>query len=228
MIAKPRHLLSGLAVCAECGGGIKARLGKLGSEPAMIYRCYNHDRGKAVCTNTLRRPVEEIDARIVEWIRANILQEGVVKHVVGEVRRRIKKQAKTQDADVGRLDAQIAKVREEVRNLSEAIAMADVSLPSLVERLSERQGELSKLEAEAIARRMAPSLECRRLERDVIARMVDLRGVLSRNPKRAREALQALLVEKLTFRPMETRDGKRYEVTGRLALGGLLRLPAIP
>jgi hypothetical protein len=51
---------------------------------------------------------------------------------------------------------------------------------------------------------------------------------LSRNPKRAREALEALLVDKLTFRPVETADGKRYEVTGRLAVGGLLRLPAEP
>jgi hypothetical protein len=69
------------------------------------------------------------------------------------------------------------------------------------------------------------SLEVRRLERDVLARMAGLRGVLARNPKRAREALQALLAGKLTFRPVETGDGKRYEVTGRLALGGLLRLP---
>jgi hypothetical protein len=33
---------------------------------------------------------------------------------------------------------------------------------------------------------------------------------------------QALLVEKLRFQPVETPDGKRYEVTGRLAVGGLL------
>jgi hypothetical protein len=107
--------------------------------------------------------------------------------------------------------------------------MAEVSLPSLVERLTDRQSELTKLEAQATAKRTAPSvlsLECRRLERDVIARIEDLRGVLARNPKRAREALQALLVEKLTFRPVTTPEGRRYEVTGRLALGGLLRLPA--
>jgi hypothetical protein len=36
------------------------------------------------------------------------------------------------------------------------------------------------------------------------------------------------LVDKLKFTPIETRDGMRYEVTGRLAIGGLLRLPADP
>jgi hypothetical protein len=50
------------------------------------------------------------------------------------------------------------------------LAMSEVSLPSLVERLAERQADLSKLEARALATRTAPSvlsLECRRLERDV-------------------------------------------------------------
>src|SRR5262249_22172929 len=81
----------------------------------------------------------------------------------------------------------------------------------------------------AAATRTAPSvlsLECRRLERDVVARMDDLHAVLSRNPARAREALQALLVDKLVFTPIETSEGRRYEVTGRLAIGGLLRLQA--
>jgi hypothetical protein len=44
--SKPRHLLTGLAVCAQCGGRIQAKRGKLGSEPAMVYHCgYHHDRG---------------------------------------------------------------------------------------------------------------------------------------------------------------------------------------
>jgi chromosome segregation ATPase len=144
-----------------------------------------------VCANSLRRPVEEVDARIIEWIKANILQEGVVKRVLAEVRRRIAKQSEMRDADVERLDAQITKLRKEVRNLSEAIAMAEVSLPSLVERLAERQAELSKLEAQVTAKRTAPSvlsLECRRLERDAIA-LVD--GVCQLGTDRSRAASSA-------------------------------------
>ena len=70
------------------------------------------------------------------------------------------------------------------------------------------------------------SLEVRRLERDVLERLRDLRGVLHRNPTRAREALEGLLADKLTFTPTETAGGKRYGIRGRLAVGGLLRLPA--
>jgi hypothetical protein len=60
----------------------------------------------------------------------------------------------------------------------------------------------------------------------VTAGLGDLREVLSGNPKRAREALQALLADKLVFLRVKTPEGKCYEVTGRLAIGGLLRLPA--
>jgi len=38
--------------------------------------------------------------------------------------------------------------------------------------------------------------------------------------------LQALLADKLVFLPVKTPGAKCYEVTGRLAIGGLLRLPA--
>jgi hypothetical protein len=72
--------------------------------------------------------VEEIHAAIIDWIKANILHERVVKRVVAEVRRRIETRAGARD--------------------------------------------------------------------------------------------------ELLFRPTETPAGKRYEVTGRLAVGGLLRLPA--
>jgi hypothetical protein len=62
------------------------------------------------------RPIEEIDEQLIDWIQSNILQEGVVKRVIAEVRRRIEKQSKTHGPDVDRLDTQIAKLRKEVRN----------------------------------------------------------------------------------------------------------------
>jgi hypothetical protein len=46
------------------------------------------------------------------------------------------------------------------------------------------------------------------------------------NPKRAREALEALLDGKMVFEPVETPEGRRYEVTGKLVAGELLKLRA--
>jgi hypothetical protein len=110
---KPRQLLSGLAVCAVCGGGIKAGRAKHGTTYRPVYECgYHHDRGNAVCANGVRRPVEEVDAKMFEWVRVNILQEGVIKRIIAEVRRRMAKQSETRNADVDRLDAQIAKLRK--------------------------------------------------------------------------------------------------------------------
>ena len=40
--------------------------------------------------------------------------------------------------------------------------------------------------------------------------------------------MEALLADKLTFTPVETPEGRGYEVEGRLAVGGILRLPGAP
>lgn len=226
---KPQNLATGLAVCT-CGGGIKVGTRKNGTKPQKIYHCgYHHDRGEAVCPHALRRPVEEIDERLLSWIETNLLQERIVERVLAEVRRRIGARSASNSAEIRALDEQLAKLRREIGNLSEAIAMAKGTLPTLVEKLAARQAEATKLTARLEILKTAPdalATECKRLEDDALERIRDLRGVLRRNPERAREALEALLVDKLQFIPVDTPAGKRYEVVGRLAIGGLLRLPA--
>lgn len=228
---KPQSLLSGLAKCARCGGGIKMKTGKFGSKPTRMYLCaYHDDRGSAVCDNSLRRPVEEIDAQLLALVQASFQQEKFIEKIFAEVRRRMTRRSETRDIEVGQLEEQKGRVQKEVANLSDAIAMAKgVSLPSLVERLADRQAELTKLESRLAITKVAPdvlSLECRRLEQEVRQRIAGLAGVLHQNRQRARQALEGLLVDKMTFTAIDTPQGKRYEVEGRLAVGGLLRLPA--
>ena len=43
-------------------------------------------------------------------------------------------------------------------------------------------------------------------------------------PAEARKIVEALLDGPLKFRPVETAEGKRYEVTGRIATGALLQV----
>jgi site-specific DNA recombinase len=230
---KPRFLLTGLARCSECGGGIKVKTSRSGTTPTPMYVCgYHDDRGSAVCKNSLRRPVDEIDIKLLELVQASFRQEKFITKVLAEVRRRLAKQAQTQGVEVDQIEAQATRLRKEIGNLSQGIAIAKgVSLPSLVDLLSARQAELTKLEARLAVTKAAPGvldLECRRLERDVLERIANLRDVLEHNPQRAREALEALLADKLTFTPVPTDAGRGYEVEGRLAAGGILHLPATP
>ena len=50
--------------------------------------------------------------------------------------------------------------------------------------------------------------ESRRLEREAPARIADLTRALESNPEEARAFLKALLPGKLSWRPLETADGR--------------------
>ena len=53
-------------------------------------------------------------------------------------------------------------------------------------------------------------------------------GQALRNPEQARTVMERLLEGKLTFTPIQTDDGKRYRIEGRVSLGEALQIPADP
>jgi hypothetical protein len=68
----------------------------------------------------------------------------------------------------------------------------------------------------------------RRLEKETVKRLQELRDVFKRNPQEARTVIERVLDGKLAFTPIETAEGKRYRVEGRAALDELLQIPADP
>jgi hypothetical protein len=68
----------------------------------------------------------------------------------------------------------------------------------------------------------------RRHEVSVRKRLEQFRELLDREPAEAGKIVEALLDGPLTFRPIETTEGKRYEVTGRIATGTLLEVLPCP
>jgi site-specific DNA recombinase len=222
---KPKHLLSSLARCSKCGGPIHARKGKVGQLATKVYMCgYFHDR--AACTNSLRRPVVEADAACIAWIKNNVLREEVVLEILKEVRQRISNQCDESDGQVEALETQVAKLRKEIANLAEAVALTGGSVEALAQKLSERQERISDMEARLKMLRVAPDvlkLEVRRLEGEVRHRIDHFRELLDRDPEEARKVVEALLDGPATFTPIETPDGRRYKVAGRIATGALLQ-----
>jgi len=84
------YLLSGLTKCSVCGGALTVIGGRDGTKPIKVYACsYRHDRGDPVCTNSHRRPVERVNAGVVDWIKSNILSDELVLDTLKEVRKRL-------------------------------------------------------------------------------------------------------------------------------------------
>jgi site-specific DNA recombinase len=227
---KPRHLLSSLARCSECGGPIHARNGRMGKAATKVYMCgYFHDR--ASCKNSLRRPVEEADQGCIEWIGRNVLREEVVLEILREVRHRIGQHQAGAEGEAQRLEEQARRLRKEIGNLAEAVAVTGGSVQPLAEKLSERQERLTGIEARLKVLKVAPdvlSLEVRRLEARVRQRIDQFQELLARDPEEARKVVESLLEGPLSFTPEQRPEGMRYRVTGRIVTGALLEVPSGP
>lgn len=227
----PSYLLSGLARCAECGGPINVSNSKAGREVIRVYGCSHHrNRGAAVCGNSLRRPVGDVDAAVTDWIQANVLHEELCAEVLREVRQRLAQRAATSDSELTTLEAQVRTLRGELDRLVAALA-AGTDSPTIVAAIAEREQRLRELRARIELVKAAPSvidLEVRRLEKEARRRLGELRGLLGRNPKEARKALEAVCQGPLMLTPVRTDAGQRYQVEGNAAIGAVFTTEGIP
>ncbi len=157
--------------------------------------------------------------------------EGVILEILREVRERVTAQSKDSSTEVGQLEEQATRLRRETMNLAEAIALTNGGVQALAEKLSERQERLSTIDARLKLLKAAPgviSLEVRRLEAGVRKRIADLNAFLERDTEEARNVVESLLDGPLTFTPLETDEGRRYLVQGRIATGDILRVLSDP
>lgn len=228
----PKYLLSSIARCGICGGAMQAVNGKSGSTIIKVYVCHRHrTEGNATCPNTLGRPVERVDAAVADWIAANVLREELVVETLRELRKRLAERSRVADGDGARLEERAATLRREIDRLATALVATDEKPHTVVRLIAEREKALGEVEARLAAARVAPSaidLETRRMEKEARRRLGEFRELLQRRPEEGRRALEALLAEPLVCHPVETDEGKRYQVSGKIAVGSLFAIDGDP
>lgn len=220
----PSHLLSaGVSICGECGGPIVATLGKQGKAACKVYACsWHRTRGDEVCTTSLRRPVGEVNAQVARWVKENILRESFIIETIRELRARLLERTRRVMPEVKQLESEASKLRREVDRLVAALASSEQKPDAIVIAVAERQERVRELEARIRVAKLAPDAidtESRRLEREARARIADLTTALESNPEEARAFLKALFPGRLSWRPVETAEGRRYEITGEAVVG---------
>lgn len=88
------------------------------------------------------------------------------------------------------MKAQLTKLDQECERLTEAIAVGG-DLDALTAALKSRQRSRTHLEAEIAKRQVvAPSLDSRKLERNLKSRLADWRGLLGRQVEQGRQLLR--------------------------------------
>src|SRR5262245_7428260 len=73
---KPKRLLASLLVCAECGGAVFDLKGR--GEARCSWRA---NRGPATCSNDVRVPVADLEARVLGAIREQLLAPSVLDYI---------------------------------------------------------------------------------------------------------------------------------------------------
>lgn len=230
--AKPRYLLTGHTRCSECGGPIQVSNGKSGQTVIKVYGCsWHRNRGDAVCGNTLRRPVDAVDEAVVGWLKDNVLSEALVLETLREVRRRLTERSRESSSEIPELEREVRRLKVEAQRLTTALATTDEKPEAIVAAIAEREKRMRTLQARIEALRTSPTVigsELSVLEKEARRRLDNLREVLGRNPEEARKAVGALLDGPLTFTPVETEGGKRYEIQGSVATGALFTTESVP
>jgi site-specific DNA recombinase len=221
------YLLSGLARCGICGGPIAVNGGKSAQTPIKVYLCqYHRTRGDEVCSSSLRRPVDDVDRVVVDYIARNVLTEDVIVDALEIIRRRLTDRARCANTDVEGLEADAKRLRAEIANLVSALAIGAGQPGPIVEAVAERQEKLSTLEARIRAAKTAPeaiTAELNRLEREARQRLRDFRSALAARPVEARAFLAKVFTGPLRFTP----EGNRYRIEGEIPAASIL-FPGVP
>jgi site-specific DNA recombinase len=228
---RPSHyLLSGLARCAQCGGGFASHSRTHGKHRVMFYACTSHwKRGPSVCANGLVGRMAAIDAEVLVTLREEILKPAIVERAITlalEARAPARQDEQRETLVHARETA-----RAEVERLADAIQRGG-PIDILIARLSAAQDRRTEIEAQLLATSaiVAPVV-ARDLERRLRDKLADWRELLVRNVESGRDVLRALLVGPLQFTPIVEDRRRAYAFKGAVALerlvSGVIELPTL-
>jgi len=86
---RPRYLLSGLLRCGACGGGF--------SKISQSHYGCSTARNKGTCNNLLTLRRDELEAKVLDGLRYQLMRPEMVRTFVDEFQREVNRQASEQD-----------------------------------------------------------------------------------------------------------------------------------
>jgi site-specific DNA recombinase len=215
-----KHLLSGIARCGVCGGGLTVRSRQHARARSYRYVCASyHYRGRAVCTNSTEVPVAAAEQIVFDLIEEDVLQPGVARQAVEWALEALQAPAAAAIERRTALMTDRDDLEGKLQRLADAIALGG-DVPTLVATMQTREQRKAGIERELRALAAAAGLSARdvtRLRTVIEARVGDWRGLLTRQTQTARQVVHEVLAGKLTFTPTRTETGApAYEVTAPL------------
>ena len=226
-------LLTGLAVCASCGGGMVLNTGTAKNGTVhRYYACSTAGRmGKTVCTGRRVR-MDALDSIVVEGLAERVFAPERLGVLVGEVLAAKAAEAAGAGGEVAGLHAERRKIDQSIDRLAAAVeagtfAPDDDTIRTRFSALRDRKAELLRLIGQAERRRSGPALAlpAASLDRFSAAMQTKLREA----PPELRKALVRLFVGHVEVGEAEVRiAGPKAALAAALAAEPDSALPAGP
>ena len=217
-------LLSGMARCALCGGAIIAMSRLHGTHRKHRYGCsYHHKRGATICANGVQIRQDLLDHALLQSI-SELVDERIVEAAVSKALARLRT---AHEEELGRRTAiqqKLSLLEAREQHLVEAIKLGETMKPLLAALKAEEQRKKAlAADLDRLAdRAKVSSLDSARLKRNLMARVTDVRSLLTRHTPQARQMLRRLLVDRLTLTPYEEAGSSWYRFEGQGTYGCLL------
>ena len=207
---RAKRLLSGLLKCGECGGSYTIASRKW-------VQCFNY-RERGSCTNNRMMAVDEIESRVMEGLRDQLVTPELMAEFAREYKDEVKRLRHRSVGRKAQLETELKTIDRELKNVVDAIAAAGINaslktrLLTAEARKVEIKGELATLDASPVVE-LHPNLP------EIFKRRVtELQEALNAGQDMRQEAAEILraLIDKIVLAPNEA-GGLDIQLYGHLA-----------
>jgi DNA invertase Pin-like site-specific DNA recombinase len=208
---RPKYLLSGLTICARCGGGY-----------AMISRdlvgCATA-RNKGTCDNRLNIRRDRLEARVLDALRGKLMEPELFQLFCEEFTREVNKRRIQERTQIEADRRELARIERDLEKLVQALldGVPAAAVKAKMEKLEARKAELATGLAVAEA---PPTLLHPRMAEIYRRKVADLRTALNSDDVTRVEAAGILrsLIDAIVLIP----EGGELKIELRGALAGIL------
>ena len=209
-----KYLLSGLLRCACCGASLTVHNTSRRRQSYYVCASY-HERGTTVCANGLRLPMLAADDAVLTEIGDVVLDRDIVAGAIEDAIAELRPPRDTIDGKREALQTELRKLDEQQGRYVAAIAQAG-EIDALVIALKTCDQDRQRVQRELAAldgMDRLSTFDVKRIERDLVNRLAEWRGLLKRQTPLARQVLSKLLADKIVWTPRK--DEGLYEFAGR-------------
>jgi hypothetical protein len=215
----PRHLLSGLLVCQQCGGAFRHVNGR-GELECATHR----DGGEAACGNAIRVPGAIAEARLLDKLAEEMLSAEAVTFLEKRITEHVRNASRAPRAAAKPQEAQVAKKRAEIdqlRALMKAGTLSQAVAQAAISHAEEEARAIERVEPEREERQTARIIRMLPNAARVLRERIRGGNLGLRDPRsivQGRNTLFAMFGGKVPLRPAQVRPGEKPYLIARVGL----------